>query len=137
VLGDPVSTLLALTSSDVDLFGLADQMRTRGWYVQPQFAFQNSPTNLHLTVTAANYGNTAGFLADLRSAMAGVVPLAVDSSALAALDPDTLTSAQFDALLASADMSAGMAGVNTLLAAAPAKLRERLLTEFLGRLYTT
>lgn len=136
VLGDPISTLLAVTSDKTDLFALADRMRTKGWYVQPQFAFQNSPTNLHLTITAANRGTEELFLSDLRSSMSEVVPVEVDTSVLAALDPETLTSAQFDALLASVDMTAGMAAVNALLEAAPARLRERLLVEFLGRLYT-
>jgi glutamate/tyrosine decarboxylase-like PLP-dependent enzyme len=137
ILGDPVSTLLAVTSDKTDLFALADRMRTKGWYVQPQFAFQDSPTNLHLTITAANRGTEEMFLSDLRSSMSEVVPVEVDTSILAGLDPETLTNAQFDALLASVDMSAGMAAVNALLEAAPAKLRERLLVEFLGRLYTS
>jgi sphinganine-1-phosphate aldolase len=135
VLGDPVSTLLALSAPDVDLFVLADEMRKRGWYVQPQFAFQNSPTNLHLTVTAANRGNEPEFLAALSDSLQAVVPAKVDSSILDGLDAETLTAGQFDKLMASADMSAGMAGVNALLEAAPAALRERLLIEFLGRLY--
>jgi glutamate/tyrosine decarboxylase-like PLP-dependent enzyme len=135
ILGDPVSTLLALSSQDTDLFAAADQMRTRGWYVQPQFAFQNSPTNLHLTVTAANRGNEQQFLTDLRDSLASAVPVQVDLSILSGLDPDTLTSDQFDGLMGSVDLSAGFAAVNALLEAAPARLRERLLTEFLGRLY--
>jgi sphinganine-1-phosphate aldolase len=135
VLGDPVSTLLALSSPDKDLFSVADRMRARGWYVQPQFAFQNSPTNLHLTVTAANRGNEQQFLADLRDSLASAVPVQVDLSMVTGLDPDTLTGEQFDELMASVDLSAGFAAVNALLEAAPARLRERLLTEFLGRLY--
>jgi sphinganine-1-phosphate aldolase len=136
VLGDPVSTLLAVTSPDVDLFVLADEMRRRGWYIQPQFAFQNSPTNLHLTVTAANHGNEQQFLTALRESMDAVVAVEADVSVLDGLDAETLTSEKFDQLMASVDMSAGMAGVNVLLEAAPAALRERLLTEFLGRLYS-
>lgn len=137
VLGDPVSTLLAVTTPEVDLFSLADRMRDRGWYVQPQFAFQNSPANLHLTVTAANHGNEDEFLRDLTAAIAEAKPIVVDTGLVDGLDASTLTADQFDNLLASVDMSAGMAAVNTLLAAAPAQLRERLLTEFLGRLYTS
>jgi sphinganine-1-phosphate aldolase len=131
VLGDPVSTLLAVTSPDVDLFAVADKMREHGWYVQPQFAFQNSPTNLHLTVTAANHGNEQEFLTALRDSMASAVPATVDMSVLDDLDAETLTAEQFDRLMTSVDMSAGMAGVNALLEAAPAALRERLLIEFL------
>lgn len=136
ILGEPVSTLISMTSVDVDLFGLADQMRNRGWFVQPQFAFQNSPANLHLTITAANRGNEQLFLSDLRASVESAVAATVSVDAVKGLDAATLTSDQFDTLLSAVDMSAGMAGVNTLLAAAPAALRERLLIEFLGRLYS-
>jgi sphinganine-1-phosphate aldolase len=136
ILGDPVSTLLSVTSRNVDLFGLADQMRNRGWFVQPQFAFQNSPTNLHLTVTAANRGNEQLFLSDLCASVETAAPATVSVDAVKSLDAATLTSDQFDTLLSSVDMSTGMAAVNTLLAAAPGALRERLLIEFLGRLYS-
>jgi sphinganine-1-phosphate aldolase len=129
VLGDPTSTLLALTSETVNLFAVADEMRTRGWYVQPQFAFQNSPTNLHLTVTAANHGHEDEFLAALGESLNAPAPT-VNTSIL-----DGATVADFDQLLAGVDLSAGFAAVNTLLEAAPAALRERLLLEFLGRLY--
>ncbi|GAB3905330.1 hypothetical protein GCM10029964_100420 [Kibdelosporangium lantanae] len=129
ILGDPASTLLALTSESANLFGVADEMRKRGWYVQPQFAFQNSPTNLHLTVTAANHGHEDEFLAALGESL-NAPASEVDTSIL-----DGATVADFDRLMASVDLSTGFAGVNTLLEAAPAELRERLLLEFLGRLY--
>jgi sphinganine-1-phosphate aldolase len=149
VLGEPDSTLLALaaTTGDFDVFTVADEMRVRGWYVQPQFAFGTSPANLHLTVTAANRGSEPGFLADLRASVtaaraAGPVGLDEDIAAfLAALDPETLTAEQFSGLLAAAGLTGGgalparMAGINALLAEARPALRERLLLEFLGNLY--
>ncbi|WP_409180165.1 pyridoxal phosphate-dependent decarboxylase family protein [Amycolatopsis sp. VS8301801F10] len=149
VLGDPVSTLVAFTGSDgFDLFTVADEMKARGWYVQPQFAHGTSPLNLHLTVTAANHGSEPEFLADLAASVgaaraAGPVRVDPDVAAfVAALDPETLTSEQFGGLLAAAGLTGGdglperMAPVNALLAAAPGPLRERLLVEFLGALYT-
>ncbi|WP_409464446.1 pyridoxal phosphate-dependent decarboxylase family protein [Amycolatopsis sp. GA6-003] len=149
VLGDPVSTLVAFTGSDgFDLFTVADEMKARGWYVQPQFAHGTSPLNLHLTVTAANHGSEPEFLADLAASVgaaraAGPVRVDPDVAAfVAALDPETLTSEQFGGLLAAAGLTGGdglperMAPVNALLAAAPEPLRERLLVECLGALYT-
>ncbi|GAA3464227.1 pyridoxal phosphate-dependent decarboxylase family protein [Saccharothrix longispora] len=150
VLGDPVSTLLAVTASrdDFDVFTVADEMKARNWYVQPQFAFGASPANLHLTVTAANAGHEDELLADLRDSVAAAVaagPVRVAPEVVAfigSLDPDTLTPDEFGGLLAAAGMTgdAGlpdrMATVNTLLAAASPRLRERLLVEFLGALYS-
>nr|WP_202505760.1 aminotransferase class V-fold PLP-dependent enzyme [Amycolatopsis rubida] len=146
VLGDPVSTLIAFTGSDgFDLFTVADEMKGRGWYVQPQFAHGTSPLNLHLTVTAANHGSEPEFLADLAASVEAARaegPVRVDPDVVAALDPETLTSEQFGGLLAAAGLTGGdglperMAPINALLAAAPEPLRERLLVEFLGALYT-
>ena len=149
VLGDPVSTLIAFTGSEgFDLFTVADEMKARGWYVQPQFAFESSPVNLHLTITAANHGTEKEFLTDLgasvtaaRSSGPVVVEPAV-AAFVAALDPATLTPEQFAGLLAAAGLGSGaglpdrMAPINALLATAPPPLRERLLLEFLGALYT-
>ncbi|QFZ19891.1 pyridoxal phosphate-dependent decarboxylase family protein [Saccharothrix syringae] len=150
VLGTPEATLLAVTADrdDFDVFTVADEMRARKWYVQPQFAFGPSPANLHLTVTAANAGNERELLDDLRASVAAAVeagPVEVAPEVLAhvaSLDPATLTPVDFAGLLAAAGMGGSgvlperMAVVNTLLAAASPALRERLLVEFLGALYS-
>jgi glutamate/tyrosine decarboxylase-like PLP-dependent enzyme len=150
ILGDPDSTLIAFTAAGAgfDLFTVADEMKARGWYVQPQFAHGSSPLNLHLTVTAANHGSEAEFLADLTASVhaakaAGPVTVDPDVAAfVAALDPETLTTDQFGGLLTAAGLTGGdglpdrMAPINALLATAAEPLRERLLLEFLGALYT-
>lgn len=150
VLGSPSSTLLAVAASrdDFDVFTVADEMKARDWYVQPQFAFRSSPANLHLTVTAANSGHEAELVADLRASVRAAVaagPVAVAPEVLefiGGLEPDSLTPEEFGGLLAAAGMTGGaglparMATVNTLLAAARPALRERLLVEFLGSLYS-
>ncbi|MBB5958021.1 glutamate/tyrosine decarboxylase-like PLP-dependent enzyme [Saccharothrix tamanrassetensis] len=150
VLGEPESTLIAVTATrdDFDVFTVADEMRARKWYVQPQFAYRSSPANLHLTVTAANVGGEAELLADLRDSVraaadAGPVRVAPEVvAAIGALDPSSLTPQEFAGLLAAAGFGGDavlpdrMATVNTLLAAASPALRERLLVEFLGTLYS-
>ncbi len=150
VLGAPESTLVALTATrdDFDVFTVADEMRARKWYVQPQFAHGASPANLHLTVTAANAGGEAELLADLRDSVraavaAGPVVIAPEvAAAIGALDPDSLTPQEFAGLLAAAGLGGEtvlperLATVNALLATAPPALRERLLIEFLSALYS-
>jgi glutamate/tyrosine decarboxylase-like PLP-dependent enzyme len=149
VLGEPQATLLAVAADgkDFDVFTVADEMTERGWYLQPQFGFESSPANLHMTVTASNNGTEPALLTDLASAVAaarhsGPVTLPPELiEAIVALDPSTLTSEQFAGLLAMAGMEGTgtpkrMAEVNSLLAAAPAPLRERLLVEFLSIMYT-
>lgn len=151
VLGPPEASLVAFGSDEVDLFVLADELTTRGWYVQPQFGFGALPPNLHLTVTAASAGQIQPFLADLAVSVPAALahgPTVVDAglvAAIQALDPATLTPEEFGFLLTGAGLGDGsggfglparMAEVNTLLAVAPPRLRERLLVEFLGLLYT-
>ncbi len=147
--GSPQSTLLSVVAADdgFDVFTVADEMTERGWYLQPQFGFESSPPNLHLTVTAANHGSEAELLADLSAAVtaaraSGPVSLPTElTAAIAGLDPSGLTSEQFAGLLAMAGLEGAgtpkrMAEINTMLSAAPPGLRERLLVEFLGVLYT-
>lgn len=147
-LGDPLSTLLAVeaTGDDFDVFTVADEMTELGWYLQPQFGFESSPPNLHLTVTAANHGAEDLLLTDLATAVAtakrsGPVTIGAElTSFIATLTPADLTPERFADLLAAAGMTSAaapkrMADVNAMLAAATPALRERLLVEFLSALY--
>ncbi len=150
VLGEPVAALLAVSTVDdpgFDVFTVADEMSLRRWYIQPQFGYPPSPANLHLTVTASNYGSEPDLLADLASAVdearrRGPATVSPElSTAIAALDPDKLTAEEFAGLLAAAGLTGPglplrMAGINTMLATATPALRERLLVEFLGVLYS-
>lgn len=150
VLGSPEATLLAVAADrdDLDVFTVADEMKARNWYVQPQFAFGPSPANLHLTVTAANAGHERELLDDLRASVGAAVeagPVRVAPEVLAfvgGLAPASLGPEEFAGLLAAAGLGGDgvlperMATVNTLLAAASPALRERLLVEFLGALYS-
>jgi glutamate/tyrosine decarboxylase-like PLP-dependent enzyme len=153
VLGEPEAALFAATvdGDAFDVYTVADEMAQRRWYVQPQFGYGPSPASLHLTVTAANHGTEPELLADLADSVAasrerGPTRVSEElTGMLAGLDPDALTPEQFAGLLAGAGLAGQdgrirlpdrMAQVNALLAAAPAALRERLLVEFLGALYT-
>ena len=69
VLGHPDSSLVRFVADEVDLFEVADELRARGWYVQPQLAFGSLPRNLHLTVTAASQDRVEPLLADLAVAV--------------------------------------------------------------------
>ena len=63
------------------LLHLADEMRLRGWYLQPQLSFDGMPPNLHLTLTPATVGQVDALLADLDAALAAaraLTPVTVD-----------------------------------------------------------
>lgn len=151
VLGAPDASLVAVASTDPALhpFVLADEMRLRGWYLQPQPAFAGSPANVHLTVTAAVAASERidELLTELaaaadRARQAG--PPAVDPALVelaAALDPDALGPAEAALALEAAGVGADgtlpvrSAPVLAVLEALPPRLAERLLPEVVSRLY--
>ena len=147
VLGRPEMSLVAATSDTVDVFTVIDEMKQRGWYVQPQLTFQDSPANIHFSVTSASLERVDAMLADLEASVAAARKQGVDegaqqmSQALAQLDPDALDAEQFDGLMEAAGMGGDgalperMAGINTILDGLPPALRERLLIEFVNRLF--
>lgn len=77
VLGTPAAGLVAVTATGPDgtpdlstVLHLADEMRARGWYLQPQLAHGALPPNLHLTLTPATADRVDALLADLTTALA-------------------------------------------------------------------
>jgi sphinganine-1-phosphate aldolase len=151
VVARPDSTLVALeTDGSCDVFTIADEMRSAGWYVQPQLTHAGRPPNLHLTLSAATAALVEEFLVALSAAVdaaRAAGPVTVDAGVagfVRALDPAALSDDEFDGLLAAAglagDPAAGtvlpdrMAEVNALLDLASPALREAILIAFLDRL---
>ena len=154
VLGDPSAGLVAFTvlapagGPDLGLvLHLADEMRERGWYLQPQLSYAGLPPNLHLTLTPATVDRVEDLLVDLAaslSAARALAPVRPDPAVVefaASLDPATLGPEEVDAILAfgGLDSSTGlpsrMAPVLALLDALPGRLKERLLAEFVGSVF--
>ncbi len=147
----PDSTLVALACDpSCDAFTVCDEMKERGWYVQPQMSYAGSPPTIHLSVSAATLASVDELLGDLASSVAAARsagPVTVDPGVvefIEALDPAALSEEDFDGLLAAsgllADPSAGLAlpdrlaPVNAMLDVASPALREALLIAFLDRL---
>jgi glutamate/tyrosine decarboxylase-like PLP-dependent enzyme len=146
VLGEPEMALVAIASDEVDVFVLCDEMNARGWYVQPQLGYRGLPASMHLTLTASSDAVVDDLLVDLAVAAEAARGVTVGDAALLAavqgLDPDSLGDDVLATLLPLAGIEPGeglperMAAINTLLEAMPMRLRERLLVEFLGLLFT-
>lgn len=144
----PEATLVAARSDDrCDVFTVADRMAEHGWYVQPQMSSTGSPASLHMSVSAAT--DVGAFLEALTESVAQAIssgPIQIPSQladAVAAMDAGPIDDATFDALVSLAGLTGQdghvavpdqMAPINALLDAAPARLRETLLTAFLDRL---
>ncbi|MFK0173135.1 pyridoxal phosphate-dependent decarboxylase family protein [Streptomyces sp. NPDC090306] len=155
VLGEPAGSLVAFTVAGADgapdlglVLHVADEMRERGWYLQPQLSFDGLPPNLHLTLTPATVDRVDALLADLAASVAAArtnEPVTVDpgtAELAATLDPDTLTPEDVAGFLAFAGLGTGETGLPTrmapvlaLLDALPPRLKERLLAEFIGSLF--
>ncbi|WP_314177493.1 pyridoxal phosphate-dependent decarboxylase family protein [Streptomyces winkii] len=129
VLGRPSAGLVAFTldapegaepadgEGDLSLvLHLADEMRIRGWYLQPQLGFDGMPPNLHLTLTPATAGRVDALLADLREALTAaraLTPVGVDpelARLAEAIDPATLGPDEVAEVLAYAGLGAGAGG---------------------------
>ncbi|MER5963515.1 aminotransferase class V-fold PLP-dependent enzyme [Streptomyces sp. NPDC002057] len=129
------------------LLHLADEMRERGWYLQPQLSFDGLPPNLHLTLTPATVGQVEALLDDLAAALdsaRALPPVSVDpglAELAAQLDPATLGPDDIAGVLAFAGLDgdgglpARTAPVLVLLDALPQPLQERLLAEFIGTIF--
>jgi glutamate/tyrosine decarboxylase-like PLP-dependent enzyme len=145
LLGEPEMNLLAFTTTDeTSVFRIVDEMKVRGWYVQPQLRFGDSKENVHLSINPASVRWVDALLADLRActeiaraqpAQGAAIRDLVGSIDLAALGPE-----QLGALLAAAGVDGPtlpdrMADINETLNALPPAIRETLLVEFLNDFY--
>ncbi len=69
VLGKPDMCIFSFTSDKINIYQVADEMKKRGWYIQPQFSTEKTPPNLHLTVTYINIPMVDEFLKDLNESL--------------------------------------------------------------------
>jgi sphinganine-1-phosphate aldolase len=146
ILGRPQMNMLSFASDSVSVFHIADEMRERGWFVQPQLAYGCSPENLHLSINPGSERWVDSLLGDLRDSVIGASALPTGQlaarirSTFANLDAASMTPELFEGLLAMAGVTGNglpkrMAEINEVLNALPVPLRERLLVEYLSDLY--
>jgi hypothetical protein len=142
LLVEPLSTVVAFRSTDpaLDLFVLGDELAARGLHAQTQFAHGGIPASIHPWVTASVAPRVAEFataLAEAAAAAPTAGPVEVPPLDLGELTPELVASLAAELGLAGASGGSGpprMAAVNVILAAAPLRMREWLLEEFLSLL---
>ncbi|MEZ4382550.1 MAG: aminotransferase class V-fold PLP-dependent enzyme [Nannocystaceae bacterium] len=148
VMGRPEMNLLAFTSDTVDVFHVADEMKARGWYVQPQLAYGASKENIHLSVNPNCLQWVDAMLEDLAASVAAAKEL--PSSPLVAvvgqmfasvdlskgLDPAVVQQMMQLGGIGGGALPERMAEVNQVLNVLPVKARELLLIEFMNDLFT-
>jgi sphinganine-1-phosphate aldolase len=146
MVGRPDMNLFAFTTTDGDVFELADRLAERGWHVQPTYAFGASPAHIHLTIDPTNAARAADLAADLRRCLADlperVSPPAEVVAMLSMLaSSDDVAGLDAGAIMAQLGITDGQlpsraATIHRLLDAAPPRVRERLLVLFFGELFS-
>ena len=147
LLGRPEMPLLAFGSDELDVYSICDELAARGFWVQPQLAFDGIPPTVHMTITPSNVPHTAAFIEALR-ASADVVRKAgrtrPDAGALAPLAAELSRPESFARLpemLAMAGIGQGgrlperKAELNAFMDLLPRAVRARLLVEFSGAIF--
>jgi sphinganine-1-phosphate aldolase len=145
LLGRPDMNLVAFTSDEVSVFELVDSMKARGWYIQPQLAFQDSKENVHLSINPASVRWVDALLADLRACVeearrtpldaGGGIQAALANVDLATLDDDALSGLLAMVGIQGSALPSRMAEINEILNALSPALRERVLTAYLNDLF--
>lgn len=148
MMGDPEMSMVAFTSDEISVFALADELKARGWHVQPQLAHGPSRENIHMTINPGNTKWIADFVAELpkavdavRAAGGGPKPPRDLAALLAAQIESDPTGAGLANVVSSVVGSGGqvpgkMADVNALLNELPRKVQEKLLVAFVGQMFT-
>jgi len=146
VLGKPDMPLIAFTSDEVSVFHIADEMKERGWYVQPQLEFAGSPASIHLTVAPANVQWVEALIEDLSASVAAakqlpsgqIAPLV--TAGLAGLEAKDITAEMVSNLMSMFGGGGGlpsrMADVNEALNAMAPEIREQLLALYVNQMFT-
>lgn len=143
VLGQPAMSMFAFTSETINVFMLADALRRRGWYVQPQFSTPRSPRNLHISVTYGVAHNVEALLTDLAASVEEVKaqpPFDRDFlQTVAAALADDPSPATLAALMAAVGLQPGAlpeetALINEVLDALPDAVANAVLTDFFNEL---
>lgn len=148
LLARPNMNLFAFTTTEGDVFELADRLTARGWHVQPTYGFGSSPAHIHLTLDPSNAPNVELLGRDLVACLEGL-PARIDPPAeavamLTAVEAagEALGASSLDpaALMAALGIEGGMlpsksAHIHRILNAASPSLRERLVVLFVGELF--
>jgi glutamate/tyrosine decarboxylase-like PLP-dependent enzyme len=146
LLGRPDMNLLCFTSDGVDVFHVIDEMKARGWYVQPQLGYGDSKENIHLSINPASARWVDAMLADLGECvekakqlpsgeLAPKIRAAFADAGAKPLSPEAYAGMLAMAGIQGSGLPERMAEINEVLNALPVRLREELLVTYLNDLF--
>jgi sphinganine-1-phosphate aldolase len=147
LLADPEMFMFSVKSDTVNVFHVIDEVKERGWYIQPQFAYQNSPKNFHISVSMSNIDFTDELVQVLEESVQAAKGIKEGESvktildAISAMNPEDITEDNISDMMAMAGVSGDslperMADINDIMNALSVEHRELMLIEFLSELFT-
>lgn len=147
LMAKPDLCMFSFTSDTIDVFHIIDEMKERGWYIQPQLAFGSSQKNIHISMNESSAPHVDELLADLKKSVESARGMATTSSAsevkrlLSEGGGGDVSDEDMSGMMAllgisGSNMPKRMAEINEILNVLPTNLRERLLVGFLNDLYT-
>lgn len=153
VMGDPLMPLIGVCSDEINVFHIVDEMKQRGWYIQPQMGLRRADgtryrENFHLSLNRTSAAQVPAMLVALRESVEAAraypnLDMASQlQSMLSGFDLTRLDDASFNALMGMAgvtgsDLPERMAAINGLLDALPPELADKVLTAFFTNLNHT
>ena len=146
ILGKPDMCMFAFSSTmdRVNVYRLADQLKKKGWYLQPQFKRDNSPANLHISMNRSTVPQANAFLKDFEKTVEELKKEEVDQTTkdLQAeleklslkFDEETFFKLAAMAGVTGTELPDEMEVINQLLEVLPYDVSEWVLTEYLNNL---
>jgi len=147
VMAKPEMVMFAVTSDTVDVFHVIDEMKERGWYIQPQLEFQNSPKNFHISVNISSVNLVDDLLSALRDSvdaargMKNSELVTTIKDALGNMGPNDINDDNISDMMAMAGIGGGdlpgrMADINEIMNSLTVDQRELMLKAFLNDLFS-
>jgi glutamate/tyrosine decarboxylase-like PLP-dependent enzyme len=146
VLGEPSMCMFAFasTSEKINVYRLADALKKKGWYVQPQFARANSPANLHISMNRSTVHQASAFLKDFKETIEEMKQAEIsDESRKLRAELEKLAIQFDDATFLKLTEMAGVSGtelpekmetINQIMEVLPYDVSEWILIEYLNNL---
>lgn len=135
----------SFTTTEGDVFELADRLTAKGWHVQPTYAFGRSPAHIHMTMDPGNASSVDAFGEDLVACVRDLPPTQeppaqvvqmlemIGGGGAEGLDADVLMS---QLGITDGQLPKNSAMIHRLINAASPAARERLLILFIGELFS-
>lgn len=145
VLGKPDMCLFSFTSDGFNIFEVADRVRDKGYYMQPQFSHGVTPANLHISLEWGCADSVDGALKALREAADEVRndPNAVDLQATRSMVQGIVADSGENAKEVLSEMAGlgegklpeKMALINSVVDALPDELAEYMLCDYMNEVF--